>query len=152
MPPRERYEAEGPARFGDAELLALVLGTGTAGRSSLAIAASLLDRFGGLAGVAVRQPQELRTVPGVGPERAVRLHASLEAGRRSLLRDLGTRPVTSPFEAWMVLEPALRSREHEELHALYLDRRRRPLARRRLTLGSDTHTVVEPRQVFRLAV
>lgn len=152
MPPRERYEAEGPCGFGDIELLALVLSTGTAGRSAVQIAASLLDRFGGLAGVAGRQPHELRTVPGVGQERAVRLHASLEAGRRAVKQELTGEPVTNSIQAWRMLEPGLRGRREEELHALFLDRRRRPVARRRLTRGSDSYTVVDPRHVYRVAV
>ena len=152
MPPRERYASEGPVDFGDAELLALVLGTGAGGCSALQIATCLLERFGGLSGVAARQPHELRTVPGVGFERAVRLHAALEAGRRALHRDLGVAPVTSAMEAWELLEPGLRGRPHEELHALYLDKRRRPLARRRLTRGSAGYTVVDPKQVYRVAV
>lgn len=152
MPPRERYEAEGPGEFGDVELLALVLSTGTARRSPLEIAATLLERFGGLGGVATRQPRELRSVPGVGPERAVRLHASLEAGRRAVRRELTGHPITNSLEAWEALEPGLRGRHEEELHALFLDRRRRALARRLLTHGSDSYTVVDPRQVFRIAL
>lgn len=152
MPPRERYEAEGPAGFGDVELLALVLGTGTAGRSAIQIAASLLHHFGGLAGVSARQPHELRGVAGIGLERAVRLHASLEAGRRAVQRELTGDPVTCAVEAWRVLEPGLRGRVEEELHALYLDRRHRPVARRRLTRGSDGFTVVDPRHIYRVGV
>ncbi len=149
---RERYRVDGPQTFGDAELVALVLGTGSAGRSSLEIAASLLDQFGGLSGLARRQPHELCQVGGVGAERAVRVHAALEIGRRALEPPEPQEPVCSPVHAWRVLAPALTGLQDEELHALYLDRRRRPIARRRLTRGSDAFTVVDPRQVFRVAV
>ena len=152
MQRRERYQLEGPGRFGDAELLALVVGTGTAGRSALDIAVALLERFGGLPGVATAEPAALRLVMGVGGERAVRLHASLEAGRRALRREVNREPVTSPGEAWALLEPDLRGLMDEELHGLFLDRRRRPVARRRLTQGSDGYTVVDPRQVYRVAI
>jgi DNA repair protein RadC len=51
-----------------------------------------------------------------------------------------------------LLAGPLRALEHEELHALYLDRRNRPMAVRALTRGSDAFTIVDPRQVFRPAV
>jgi len=152
MRPREKYAHHGPERFGDAELVALVLGTGTAGRSALEIAAGLLTHFDGLRGLAHSDPRELETIPGVGFARAVRLHAALHAGRRATdTRDLGL-PVESAEDARCLLGPALSGLANEELHALYLDRRRRPLGLRFLTRGSDAFTVVDPRQVFRVAV
>jgi len=151
--PRERYRHEGPARFGDAELLALVIGTGTAGRTALEIGAALLSRFGGLPALADAQVAELQCQPGLGLARAVRVHAALELGRRTLLAAGDpVQPVRSPAEAHDHLGPALRALPDEELHALYLDRRHRPCARRMLTRGSDGFTVVDPRQVFRAAV
>jgi DNA repair protein RadC len=152
MQRRERYLSEGPRRFGDAELLALLLETGAGGRSALAIAADVLDRAGGLCGMVRMEPQEWLDVGGVGAARAVRLHAALELGRRALAtRSLGP-AVRSSEEAHALLAPSLRGLAEEELHALFLDRRHRPLAHRRLTRGSDALTVVDPRQVFRVAV
>lgn len=149
---RERYAVEGGEGVGDAELVALVLETGASGRGALQIAAELLERFGGLPGLASRQPHELRDVGGIGLARAVRLHAALTAGRRSYGAGDRELPVTDPAAAFAWLSPALRGLVDEELHALYLDRRRRPVARRCLTRGNDGFTVVDPRQVFRVAV
>lgn len=153
MMPRERYLAEGPDPLGDVELIALLLGTGAAGRSTLAIAADLVGRFGGLRGVARVEPARLQHVPGVGQARAVRLHAALEAGRRA--HNVGlpmAEQVCSPADAAAVLVPRLRHLTVEELHAIYVDRRNRVMGQRRLTRGSDGFTVVDPRQVFRPAV
>ncbi|MBW1878136.1 MAG: DNA repair protein RadC [Deltaproteobacteria bacterium] len=153
MRPREHYRHEGPARFGDAELLALVVGTGTADRSALEIGAALLSHFGGLPALAGAQVADLQRQPGLGLARAVRVHAALELGRRSLHAPGDpSHPIRSPADAHAHLGPALRGRPDEELHALYLDRRHRPRAHRMLTRGSDGFTVVDPRQVFRPAV
>src|SRR5688572_6839409 len=84
MRPRERYAHDGPHTFGDAELVALVLGTGAGGRSPVQIATALLEHFDGFGGLVRAQVNELASVSGVGPVRAIRLHAGLEAGRRSL--------------------------------------------------------------------
>ncbi len=152
MPPRETYLSSGPTRTGDAELVALVLGTGLPGKSALCLASDVLQRFGDLRGVATASVHELCDIKGLGPARAVRLHAALHAGRRSLVQaDLGA-PVRGPTEAFAILSPVLQGLVDEELHALFLDHRRQLLAHRALTRGSDAFTVVDPRQVFRLAV
>ena len=152
MRPREMYAHHGPERFGDAELIALVLGTGTASRSALEMAAGLLTRFDGLEGLVRSDPRELEAVPGIGFARAIRLHAALQVGRRATsTRDPGA-PVLDASDARDLLAPRLEGLANEELHALYLDRRRRPLALRQLTKGSDGFTVVDPRQVYRVAV
>jgi DNA repair protein RadC len=138
--------------LGDAELLALVLETGSRGRTALVIATELIERFEGLGTLARRQTHELLEVDGVGLARAVRLHAALELGRRALGGAESGPRVIDPASAYALFAPWLANLADEELHGLYLDRRRRPLARRRLTRGSDGFTVVDPRQVFRVAV
>ncbi|MEQ1503440.1 MAG: UPF0758 domain-containing protein, partial [Myxococcota bacterium] len=125
---RERYLTDGPRTLGDAELVALVLETGAGGRSSLVIAADLLDRAGGIGELGRMEPHEWLGVVGMGEARAVRVHAAIELGRRVVgSRALGA-PIQSPDEAFAVLGPSLRDLGHEELHGLYLDRRHRPLA------------------------
>ena len=152
MRARERYAERGPAGFGEIEMLALVLGTGSAGRSSREVAATVLARVGGLAALADASVVELTALPGLGLARAVRVHAALQLGRRTLAESPPTASVRTPDAAAALLAPALRGLVDEELHALYLDRRRRPIACRQLTKGSDAFTVVDPRQVFREAV
>src|SRR5262245_8317122 len=84
--PREKLRAWGPTRLADAELLALVLGSGTAGRSALAIGRAL----------ARRRPSELAEwsierwgrIPGIGPARAAALIAAFELGRRAVAHPL----------------------------------------------------------------
>lgn len=145
---RHPYGQSGPDHCGDTELLALVLG----GRAGLSLAADLLSRFGSLDGLAEAPPQAIADVQGIGAHRAVRVHAALQAGRRSLKRPAPLSLVRTPEDAWRMLGPCLRGLRDEELHALFLDRRRQALAQRMLTRGTDGFTVVDPRQVFRPAV
>ncbi|MCA9493534.1 MAG: DNA repair protein RadC [Myxococcales bacterium] len=149
---RERYLCDGPDGLADADLLAIVLGTGVGGRTSVHIAQDLLERFGDAGAMLRHQPGELAAVTGVGLARALRIHAALELARRGLHRTPPDQVVRCPEDAWALLGPALASLGEEELHGLYLDRRRRVLARRRLTRGSDAFTVVDARQVFRVAL
>ncbi len=153
MLPRERYLLAGPEGAGESDLLALLLGTGAGGRTARVIASELLDRFGGLRGLATAPPGALAAVRGVGPARAVRLHAGIALGQRARADTPPTvTPVLDAHDAARWFTPALEGLDHEELHALYLDRRGRPLAYRRLTAGSDAATVVDPRQILRPAV
>lgn len=153
MRPRERYALFGPEESTDADLLALIIGVGAGGRSTHELAASLLERFGSLAGVAQAPVEALRRVSGVGPARAVRLHAALHAGRRAAQGVRAAIPnVRTPESAWALLRPGLEDKMQEELHALYMDRRGQVLWLCPLTRGNDHATLVEPRQVLRPAV
>jgi DNA repair protein RadC len=144
--PRDRYTRTDGDGFGDLELLALVLGTGTATRTPRAIAADLLDRFGGPAGIAAAPVHALALTHGVGPARAVRIHAACRLSRRAAPR--GTRRVRSASDAWLALRSTLEGLLHEELHALYLDGGSRVRLHRRLSVGTARFTFVDPPSVL----
>ncbi len=121
--PRERALRYGAAALGDAELLAVLLGTGGPGVSAVRLAASVLERAGGLG--ALVEPRGLAEEPGVGPAKAARIAAALELGRRALLLRLdGPEARLGTFEtvaAWAA--PRLAALEHEEIWLLVLDGR-----------------------------
>jgi DNA repair protein RadC len=74
--PRERLLRCGVAALSDAELVAIQLGSGSAGTSALELSQALLAGWGGMAGLAAARPEELSKVPGVGPAKAARLIAA----------------------------------------------------------------------------
>jgi DNA repair protein RadC len=149
---REDYVQRGPAPLGDAELLALVLGTGVAGRPALHVARDALDALGGMPGLRDAEATELAALHGIGVARAVRLHAALQLGRRALGSRTNGAVIRTPDAAYAILAPALAGRADEQLHGLFLDRRRRVLAHRVLTVGSHAFTIVDPRQIYRVAL
>lgn len=156
--PREQYSVHGPSTLSDEVLLAVVIGTGVAsgrGRSSAQeIGRQVLDELGGLDGLARAPVDRLARVPGLGPVRALRLHAALALGRRVDRRSAEPPPrrIQGPADAWSLLAPLVRDLEAEELHAIYLGPRGQVRAHRCLTRGSDRYTVVDPRQVYRAAI
>lgn len=152
MRPRERYLVEGPELIGDEELLALALGTGCAGLPIRQVAAGLLSRAGGVGGLLALPAGAMQQVPGLGPARAVRLHAALSLGRRALLSVEEGRPIHAAADAIPWFQPRLGALVREELHSLLLDRRHRVLAYRCISCGNDAHTIVDPRQVYREAL
>lgn len=81
--PRERLAILGPGALRDAELVALVLRNGRPGAGALSLAEELLVTFGGLSGLRSARPEELSTVPGVGPAKAAGLVAACQLGART---------------------------------------------------------------------
>lgn len=84
--PRERFNLVGPRRLKDAEVLAMIIGSGVPGRSSLELARSLLKTFGGPVGLSTASVEELQKAEGVGEVLAGRLAAATELARRCRLR------------------------------------------------------------------
>jgi DNA repair protein RadC len=151
--PRERLLTQGPAALSDAELIALFLRTGSAGRSALDLAREALTRFGGLAGLFAAAPSDLAGVKGLGPAKVAQLQAVLELARRSLREEVRRDTVlTSPGAVRDYLRLTLAGRHHEVFMALFLDAQHRLLAAEELFRGSLTQTSVYPREVVKRAL
>lgn len=151
--PRERLLAHGPQVLSDAELIALFLRTGTAGRTALDLGREALARFGGLSGLLAAAPAELTSIPGLGPAKSAQLQAVLELARRSLREDVRRDSVLgSPAAVRDYLRLTLARREHEVFMALFLDAQNRLLVAEELFRGTLTQTSVYPREVVKRAL
>lgn len=96
--PREKLAQRGAAALSDAELLAIILRTGMAGKSVLQMAQELLELpgAGGLAGLLAASHQDLAAVKGLGPAKRAELMAVLELARRATAQQLREREVFPP--------------------------------------------------------
>jgi DNA repair protein RadC len=151
--PRERLSARGTASLTDAELVAVVLGSGTRGRSSLDIAHALLDGCGGLGGLARTRPDALARLPGVGAVKAARLAAGREIARRSFAAELARGDaLTSPDAVRDYLKLALAPETVEVFVGLFLDSQHRLIAAEELARGTLAQTSVYPREVVKTAL
>lgn len=151
--PRERLLSLGPGALTDAELLAVMLGTGVAGCSALDVARRALERAGGTAALLASGAAQLRHLRGFGPARASRFVATLELVRRGLLEDAAQRCVlTSPEAVRDYLRLSLSTLPHEAFMALFLDSQNRLLAARELFRGTLAQTSVYPREVVKAAL
>lgn len=151
--PRERLAALGPRSLTRSELLSLIIGSGTAGRSASAVAAGLLARHGSLSAIARLDIAALRETPGVGAATAARLAAALELGRRvAVERCEPDQPVRGPADVFRLMGPQLRDLRQEEFHALLLDTRHRVMRVVLVTRGILDASLIHPREVFRAAV
>jgi DNA repair protein RadC len=151
--PRERLAALGPAALSDAELLALLIRTGSPGTGVLEVAARLLATTGGVGAIARLTTTELAAMPGLGPATAAEIVAALELGRRAS-RELATErsQILSPADAAALLAPRLAHLEREESVVLLLDRRHRVIRESVVGIGGIAHAPMEPREVFAAAL
>ena len=151
--PRERLTAFGASALSDADLLALLIGTGTAREGVLALAARVLATVGGLGALARLQASELAGLPGLGPARAAEIVAALELGRRASRDIAAERPqIMTPADAAALLEPTLAHLEQERSVVLLLDRRHRVLREVLIGIGGIAQAPMEPREVFAAAL
>jgi DNA repair protein RadC len=152
--PRERAVAIGIESLGDAELIAILLGTGYAGVPVGVLAAMLIDEHGGLAGLARAGMGELVERAGVGVAKGARLAAAVELGRRAAFAaslEASTKLADrEAVETWA--RSRLASLDHEELWALALDGRHGLRAARRVASGGIHGLHVAPRDALRIAL
>ncbi|HEX5304734.1 MAG TPA: DNA repair protein RadC [Dyella sp.] len=147
--PREKLLARGSAALSDAELLAVLLGSGARGLDALAMGRALLTDAGSLSALLARPEQTIRT-RGLGPAKRARIAAALELARRSLGEQLRERPALgNPRDSGDYLRARLRDLPYEVFGCLYLDNRHRVLAFEELFRGTVDGASVHPREVVR---
>ncbi|MGH8443044.1 MAG: RadC family protein [Nevskiaceae bacterium] len=151
--PREKLLARGAAALTDAELLAIFLRTGRAGRTAVDLARELLSRFGGLRALLRAGREESGAVAGFGEAKYAQLQAALEIARRHLAEALtGREALKDPAAVRRLLQARLRDREHETFAALFLDNQHRVIAFDELSQGTIDGASVYPREVIKAAL
>jgi DNA repair protein RadC len=152
--PRERLAAQGPEALNNAELIAILLRTGSSKESAIALAGRLLSEFGGLAGIASASVEQLSKLPGIGIAKAAQIKAAVELGKRLAAAVAGDRPaIRSPRDVADLLMERLRRDRQERLIALYLDARKRLICDpKTIFTGSLDRSIAHPREVFQGAV
>jgi DNA repair protein RadC len=120
--PREKLLEKGAAALSDAELLAILLRTGTKGHSALDLARAVLQSFRSLRKLIAADRRRFCAEPGLGPTRFAELQAAIEISRRQLTETMRAGPsLGSPRATQDFLSAKLRDLEHEVFCCLYLD-------------------------------
>ncbi len=151
--PREKLLTRGPESLSDAELLAIFLRTGVAGKTAVDVARELLVSFGGLRALLAAEREALCAARGLGAAKVAQLLAALEIGRRHLGETLQRgAALESTRDTRDYLTARLRDLEREVFCALFLDNRHRVLAFEELFAGTLNGTAVYPREVVKRAL
>jgi DNA repair protein RadC len=148
--PREKLLLRGSGALSDAELLAIFLRTGVAGKTAVDLARELLTRFGSLRELLAAGQREFCAAPGLGAAKYAQLQAVLEMAYRHLGERLHRdAALTSSQDTKQYLLARLRDRPHEVFCCLFLDNRHRPLAIEELFTGTINGTTVYPREIVK---
>jgi DNA repair protein RadC len=150
--PREKLQRLGAAALGDNELVAVVFGSGQAATGALDLANQVLERAGGIDGLARARHDELTQLPGIGSARAAQVLAAVELGRRTMTRaDRHRVQITSPRMVAELLLPLYGNRPVEQFGVVLLDTKHRVMRTTVVTVGTLDASIVHPREVFREA-
>ncbi|MCL6556586.1 MAG: DNA repair protein RadC [Burkholderiales bacterium] len=151
--PRERLISQGAQALSDAELLAIFLRTGVAGKSAVDLARDLIAHFGSLNRLFGASYAEFQRLPGLGPAKYAQMQAVLELARRALAERAEKQDaLSSPQAVRDYLRLRLADRPHEVFVAVFLDTQNRVIACEELFRGSLKETSVYPREVVKRAL
>ena len=152
--PREKMLDKGASSLSNAELLAIMLRTGTGRNNVLEVAQTLLRRVDGrLDDLAAMSVVVLCETTGVGPSKAVTLAAAFELGRRWFSEEGVAKrsKVSSPKDVFRMMYPLLKGLEYEECWAVYLNNANQCLGKDRLSTGGVDSTVLDSKILIRRA-
>jgi DNA repair protein RadC len=146
--PREKLAKWGPQSLSNAELLAIFLRVGVAGKSAIEVAQELLDTHGSLRSLGRSNIKEIAKQHGVGPAKAAQIAAAFELGSRSAREEINKASVASPEEIYNLIAPVLDHQSHEKVYLLLVDSRLKHERTIELSHGTISQTICHPRDIL----
>jgi len=152
--PREKFSNKGRAALSDAELIAILIGSGNRQESAVDLAKRILNSVeSNLNQLARLNLQDLMTFKGIGEAKAISIATALELGkRRNLAEALERKSLKSSDAVFNILQPQIGDLPHEEFWVLYLNNHNKLIRSVCISKGGITGTVVDIRQVYNIAL
>lgn len=152
--PREKLLLKGKHSLSDAELIAILLGSGSREQTAVDLAKSILQSVdNNLFELGKRSLSELMKFKGVGEAKAITIAAAMELGRRRQLSDVKDRPqIRCSADSYQAIAPLLMDLPHEEFWVLLLSRRAEVIGREQISRGGVSGTVVDAKMIFSRAL
>ena len=152
--PREKLRDKGKSTLSDAELVAILIGSGSREESAVdlckRILASVDNNLNALGKLSLKQLQSFK---GIGEAKAITIAAALELGRRRKLEDtVKLEKITSSRDVYDIMQPVLGELSHEEFWILYLNNSNKVIHKQQLSKGGITGTLVDVRLVLKQAL
>ncbi|WP_270452695.1 RadC family protein [Halonatronomonas betaini] len=151
--PREKLISYGESKLSNSELIAILLGSGTRGRTAIELAQDILCQSSGLIGLADLSIDELTQKKGIGQSKASRLKVAFELGRR--LSDFSPAKKTilrSPIHAVDYMQSRLKLKKQEIFLVVLLDIKSQVIKVEEISKGGLAKSIVHPREVFKTAI
>lgn len=152
--PREKLRDKGKATLSDAELLAILIGSGTRNESAVElckrILASVDNNLNALGKLSMKQLMEFK---GIGEAKAITIIAALELGRRRRSEEaVHLKKISSSLSVFELMQPVIGELPHEEFWILYLNNSNKVIQKNQLSKGGITGTLVDVRLVMKMAI
>ena len=152
--PREKLLTKGKTALSDAELIAILIGSGNRQESAVALSQRILKSVeGNINQLAKLTVEKLSTFKGIGEAKAIAIITALELGKRRQLETALENPkITSSKAVFNLMQPIIGDLEHEEFWVLFLNNSNKVLAKTQISKGGLTATVVDIRLLFKRAI
>lgn len=152
--PREKLILRGAQSLSDAELIAILLRTGSKGKSVLIVAQELINLYGNLSLLASKSLQTLTKNIGIGKDKAATLIAAFELSRRISFQSkwFSNKKITSPEDVAEIFIPLLRDEMKEKFIVVCLSSSNKIIKYETISVGNLNSSVVHPREVFQVAI
>ncbi|MCK4395470.1 DNA repair protein RadC [candidate division WOR-3 bacterium] len=150
--PRELLLQKGPDHVSDAGLIAVLIRSGTKGKSAVALGRQLIKEFGGLRGLLSAKKSDLRKIRGLGPAKVAQIMAAIEITKRNLKEQIiGKNYVENDKDVIDYLSLSMRDRKEEFFKVIYLNKANAILAIDELARGTVDEAAIYPREVIKRA-
>lgn len=151
--PRERLIDHGPDALTDAQLLAIILRTGSGEKGVMELSLSLIDAFKTLRSIDGASVSELESIKGLGKAKIAQIKAAFELGKRLMGESCEGKPLFSSSHAvYTYFAPRFRNLKKEVFIAILLDAKNRLLREYKVSEGTLTNSLIHPREAFKAAI
>lgn len=152
--PREKLILRGPQSLSDSELIAIILRTGTKGKSVVQISQEIIKKSGNLASLAVKTVSAFTKDEGIGKDKAATLAAVFEIAKRvnAQIKWFSDVKITSPEDVAKIFIPLLKDEIKEHFFVLCLNSANKIIKYENISIGNLNSSVVHPREVFKVAI
>lgn len=152
--PRERLIAKGSSALGNAELLAILLRTGSGNKNVLEMSHELLAAAGSLTELSAMSIDKMQAIGGIGRNKAATVTAAFELGRRFAAEGSRSpcRAITNASQIFSIMFPVLKGIDHEECWILYLNRANHILYKEKVSIGGLSSTTIDTNSILRKAI
>lgn len=150
--PREKLMLKGKQALSDAELIAILIGSGNRNESAVDLSKRILSSVSNLKSLGKLTLNQLMQFKGIGEAKAITILAAMELGRRrGSEEELELKKITSSKSAFEIMQPIIGDLLHEEFWVLFLNNSNKVIYKSQLSKGGITGTVVDVRIIFKMA-
>ena len=149
--PRERFQKYGASALSDADLLAIILQTGTKKENVIDMSNRLISKYG-IDKLSILSLKELQEINGIGPAKAMKIKASFEFNKRQNISKKESMPVNSAKDVFEYLCPKLMNLDKEHFVILHLNTKNKIVKNETISVGILNASIIHPREVFKSAI